>query len=175
MAAGGLTTRASACDMLLARPTDPCSCRVTLPVCYRAITQLGDTTTNYQLRPGDRIFVGRQTLIEEVLPCCSQRTCQRCCDNHCACRDPRIAELQGASFKEPVITSITTNSLGMLTDTEPSQNTDEVQRQTNEQELLRPTEQDTMSREILVEPTLSEPILDGELEFGDFLKNESKR
>ena len=34
VAAGGLSQRASACDLLLARPTDPCTCRVTLPICY---------------------------------------------------------------------------------------------------------------------------------------------
>ena len=99
MAAGGLTPRASACDALLARPTEPYSCRVTLPVCYRAITQLGDTTTNYQLKPGDRIFVGRQTFCEEFLPCCSQRTCERCCGCQQACRNPRIAERNSPNFR----------------------------------------------------------------------------
>lgn len=56
--AGGLTSRASPCDIVLVRPTNPCDCRVVLPVCYRQITQMGDTTTNYQLQPGDRIYVG---------------------------------------------------------------------------------------------------------------------
>jgi len=98
MAAGGLTSRASACDMLLARPTDPPSCRVTLPVCYRAITQLGDTTTNYQLRPGDRIFVARQSTFEELHFWRGSTTCPRCCDRQRACRDPSIATYQGAEF-----------------------------------------------------------------------------
>lgn len=98
MAAGGLTSRASACDMLLARPTNPPSCRVTLPVCYRAITQLGDTTTNYQLRPGDRIFVARQSTFEELHFWRGSTTCPRCCDRQRACRDPSIATYQGAEF-----------------------------------------------------------------------------
>ncbi len=85
MAAGGLTSRAAVCKMLLARPTDPTSCRVTLPVCYRAITQLGDTTTNYQLRPGDRIFVARQSLMDELTAWCGSKTCSRCCDRDRAC------------------------------------------------------------------------------------------
>ncbi len=55
--AGGLTSKASPCDIILVRPTAPEGCRVVLPVCYRQITQLGDVTTNYQLQPGDRIVV----------------------------------------------------------------------------------------------------------------------
>jgi protein involved in polysaccharide export with SLBB domain len=57
LAAGGLSERASHQDIILSRPTPPDSCRIVLPVCYDAIVQLGDTTTNYQLAPGDRIFV----------------------------------------------------------------------------------------------------------------------
>jgi polysaccharide export outer membrane protein len=57
LAAGGLNDRASRRDIILSRPTRPDGCRVVLPVCYSEIVQLGDTTTNYQLAPGDRIFV----------------------------------------------------------------------------------------------------------------------
>jgi protein involved in polysaccharide export with SLBB domain len=57
IAAGGLNDRASRGNIILSRPTPPGSCRVVLPVCYGEIVQLGDTTTNYQLAPGDRIFV----------------------------------------------------------------------------------------------------------------------
>ncbi len=67
LAAGGLTTAAAPCKILLARPTLSSSCRVTLPVCYREITQLGDTTTNYQIQPGDRIFVASRTWCEELM------------------------------------------------------------------------------------------------------------
>lgn len=89
--AGGLTAKASACDLLLARPTDPCSCRVTLPVCYRAITQLGDTTTNYHLQPGDRIFVARQSVCEEMLSYCrGAKSCERCCGRQVACRSSSV-------------------------------------------------------------------------------------
>lgn len=94
MEAGGLTARASGCDLLLARPSTPCSCRVTLPVCYRAITQLGDTTTNYHLHAGDRIFVARQSFKEELLAyVAGAKTCERCCASHVPCRD---AEAGGA-------------------------------------------------------------------------------
>jgi protein involved in polysaccharide export with SLBB domain len=57
LCAGGLTDSAARNRITLARPTHPHSCRMVLPVCYQEIVQLGDTTTNYQLAPGDRIFV----------------------------------------------------------------------------------------------------------------------
>jgi protein involved in polysaccharide export with SLBB domain len=57
LAAGGLNDRASRENIILSRPTPPDSCRLVLPVCYNEIVQLGDTTTNYQIAPGDRIFV----------------------------------------------------------------------------------------------------------------------
>jgi protein involved in polysaccharide export with SLBB domain len=55
--AGGVTRRASEQNAVLSRPTTPEGCRVVYPVCYTNIVQLGDTTTNYQIQPGDRIFV----------------------------------------------------------------------------------------------------------------------
>lgn len=57
LAAGGLTERASMIDMVVSRPSYPCGCRVVMPICYEQIVQLGDTTTNYQVMPGDRIFI----------------------------------------------------------------------------------------------------------------------
>jgi protein involved in polysaccharide export with SLBB domain len=57
MTAGGLNDRASRRNIILARPTLPSSCRKVLPVCYEDMVQLGDTSTNYQLSPGDRIYV----------------------------------------------------------------------------------------------------------------------
>jgi protein involved in polysaccharide export with SLBB domain len=66
VAAGGLNARASRSNIILSRPTAPDGCRVVLPVCYRQIVQLGDTTTNYQLQPGDRIYVPGQTCMEQI-------------------------------------------------------------------------------------------------------------
>jgi protein involved in polysaccharide export with SLBB domain len=63
--AGGLTDRASHDRILLSRPTPPQSGRVVLPVCYDDIVQVGDTATNYQIAPGDRIFVPSKCLFEE--------------------------------------------------------------------------------------------------------------
>lgn len=96
--AGGMTADASPCDVLLARPTHPGSCRVTLPICYRQITQLGDTSTNYQIQPGDRIYVGTKTLFESLAFWRTTTTCSRCrCQPQVACPDPSIAD-----YKNPI-------------------------------------------------------------------------
>jgi protein involved in polysaccharide export with SLBB domain len=76
--AGGLSDRASDCQIILSRPTPPNSCRIVLPVCYDRIVQLGDTTTNYQIRPGDRVFVATRTLCEAIK--FWQRDCPNCPD-----------------------------------------------------------------------------------------------
>jgi protein involved in polysaccharide export with SLBB domain len=65
IAAGGLTDSGSRQRIILSRPTLPHSCRIVLPICYREIVQLGDTSTNYQLAPGDRIFVPTRRMGEQ--------------------------------------------------------------------------------------------------------------
>jgi len=94
LAAGGLTGRASPCDLILVRPTPPPSCRVTLPICYRAITQLGDTTTNYQIQPGDRVFVATRTLCDDLAFWRARQTCDRCNKLQCPCPSPQVAAYQ---------------------------------------------------------------------------------
>ncbi len=66
LAAGGLTDRASAGSIVLVRPTRPDSCRVVLPICYREIVHVGNTSTNYQLQPGDRLVVPTRSFCEEL-------------------------------------------------------------------------------------------------------------
>jgi protein involved in polysaccharide export with SLBB domain len=66
LTAGGLTDRASRRNIILSRPTRPDGCRVVLPICYSEIVQVGDTSTNYQLLPGDRIFVATRSFREEL-------------------------------------------------------------------------------------------------------------
>lgn len=86
MKAGGLTSRASPCDIIMVRPTNPCDSRVVQRVCYRQITQLGDVSSNYQLQPGDRVVVGERTLCEELrfwkqtsaCPCCDRSRGVQC-------------------------------------------------------------------------------------------------
>jgi protein involved in polysaccharide export with SLBB domain len=67
VAAGGINDRASRKNITLSRPTKPDSCRVVLPICYREIVQLGDTTTNYQIAAGDRIYVPTRHFWEDSL------------------------------------------------------------------------------------------------------------
>src|SRR5690606_19348356 len=70
------------------------SCRVTLPSCYRARTQLGDTTTNYQLQPGDRVYVATRTLGEGLAFWRARKTCDRCNGLQCPCPEPEYADFQ---------------------------------------------------------------------------------
>lgn len=64
--AGGLSDRANDHKIILTRPQTTGEPRVILPVCYQQIVQLGDTATNYQLQPGDRIFVPSLSFWEDV-------------------------------------------------------------------------------------------------------------
>jgi protein involved in polysaccharide export with SLBB domain len=66
LAAGGLTDKASRENIILSRPSPPHSCRTVLPICYPQIVQFGDTTTNYQLTSGDRVYVPSRTLCESL-------------------------------------------------------------------------------------------------------------
>ncbi len=97
--AGGLNGTASPCDIVLSRPTGPCECRVVMPICYRQITQMGDTTTNFQIQPGDRIYVGGRSLWEELAFWKQNQTCERCCNSRCVQRDPKAAD-----YRNPICT-----------------------------------------------------------------------
>lgn len=79
IAAGGLTGKGSEQNIILSRPSPPDGCRSIYPVCYSDIVQLADTTTNYQLMPGDRIFVPGRSVFEDILPAGwrKPRTCNR--------------------------------------------------------------------------------------------------
>src|SRR5262245_3526484 len=85
LAAGGLTDRASRRNIILSRPTRPDGCRVVLPICYREIVQVGDTSTNYQLLPGDRIFVASRGFQEELFH--RKEECAPCGGPQRACPD----------------------------------------------------------------------------------------
>lgn len=88
VAAGGLTDQANQSRITYSEPTPPDSCRVVLPVCYRDIVQLGDTSTNYQLKPGDRIYVPSLTFCEQLEQTISQdanRECPPCGRSQTGC------------------------------------------------------------------------------------------
>lgn len=89
LAAGGLNDRATHRSIILTRPTPPESCRVVLPVRIRDIVELGDTTTNYQLAPGDRIFVPGKSCWED---CFGKPDCWSCQGGHIPCQPPTPIE-----------------------------------------------------------------------------------
>jgi protein involved in polysaccharide export with SLBB domain len=88
LTAGGLTDNASRDNIILARPSKPNCCRTVLPVCYRHIVQLGDTSTNYQLAPGDRIYVPCKTVCELVFGAQHSQAPCVCSSVHTPCTLP---------------------------------------------------------------------------------------
>lgn len=83
IAAGGLSDRANDHKIILTRPQYGGQPRVILPVCYQQVLQLGDVSTNYQLRPGDRIYVPSMTLAEDIkqsLRWKNEKSCPHCRD-----------------------------------------------------------------------------------------------
>ena len=85
LAAGGMTDKASPCNIILSRPTVPCGCRTVIPICYKKIVQQGDTTTNFQVMPGDRIYVATRTLCESLIPWYNSHDCPNCGRKSCPC------------------------------------------------------------------------------------------
>ncbi|MSR30979.1 MAG: polysaccharide export protein [Gemmataceae bacterium] len=89
--AGGLNDKASKRNILLARPTPPGSCKIVLPVCYNEIVQLADTSTNYQIAPGDRIFVPSRDFWKD----------KGGKDSALCCPDPALCDLSGKKGPQP--------------------------------------------------------------------------
>lgn len=99
LVAGGLTDDASRRNIILSRPTRPDDCRAILPICYNDIVQLGDTSTNYQIAPGDRIFVASKGMLEGMFK--SKSKCPPCCSPQVPCS---VAG-QGGGACQPCISS----------------------------------------------------------------------
>ncbi len=85
--AGGMTSRANRHHIIVARPTPCNSGRIVMRICYDQIVQLGDASTNYQLRPGDRVFVPSLTFREDLKQLFNSGAGERC---------PRCADCQTA-------------------------------------------------------------------------------
>lgn len=101
--AGGPTRRASEQNIVMSRPTVPEGCRFVYPVCYKNIVQLGDTTTNYQLRPGDRVFVPSKATFEDFL--------NRCRNGSGPCNSPQVPCFGGTSSCTPSVSTAVPASL----------------------------------------------------------------
>jgi protein involved in polysaccharide export with SLBB domain len=87
LAAGGVNSRADLRKITLSRPTPPESCRVVLPICYEQIVQLGDTSTNYQIHAGDRIFVPSKCFLDDVCRAVGKK-CPTCDQPQIPCTSP---------------------------------------------------------------------------------------
>ena len=59
----GLAAVSSKDRIWVSRPAPVGSCHQILPVNWRAVSECGDTATNYQLLPGDRVFVAAYPLV----------------------------------------------------------------------------------------------------------------
>lgn len=85
--AGGLGTKANHHNIIVSRPSSCGECRTVMKVCYDQIVQLGDTSTNYQLMPGDRVFVPSLTFMDDLKQSFTfqDQKCPRCagCDSGC--------------------------------------------------------------------------------------------
>ena len=93
--AGGITSGANEHKILVARPTTCNSCRIVMTVCYDQIVQLGDTTSNYQLQPGDRVFVPALTFCEDLKQSFTfnkDERCPRCANCQTGCDLPNGCE-----------------------------------------------------------------------------------
>lgn len=78
LAAGGVNNRAALKKITLSRPTPPKHCRAVMPVCYDEIVQLGDTSTNYQIQAGDRIFVPTKGFSDAMGQHAGKKDCAPC-------------------------------------------------------------------------------------------------
>jgi polysaccharide export outer membrane protein len=66
--AGGLIPTASVPNIRLVRPAPPgACCEQVLPVNLAAIVNAGDSTTNYQMLPGDRLVVYRDPIVRTTI------------------------------------------------------------------------------------------------------------
>jgi protein involved in polysaccharide export with SLBB domain len=101
LAAGGLNSNASRRGIILTRPTTPDSCRIVLPVRISDIVQLGDTTTNYQIRAGDRIFVPSRDLWDDLCKLLPWHKKEECWSKPQSACPPGAASLPAAVLASP--------------------------------------------------------------------------
>lgn len=162
LAGGGLTAAAAPCTILLARPTAAPSCRVTLPICYHEITQLGDTTTNYQLQPGDRIYVASRSWCEELRFWEGSHTCDRCQRCQAPCPDPAVASYANPITMDPASSRLPPTGSESTTAGTPgleSRSGPESRSSASELEVPQGTPQPPA-------PARLPKTIDGELDFG---------
>ena len=93
--AGGINSKANKHQIIVSRPSSCSDCRVVMKVCYDQVVQLGDASTNYQLQPGDRVFVPTLTFAEDLKKSLNGNKdvrCPRCADCDRGCSLPEGCE-----------------------------------------------------------------------------------
>ena len=103
--AGGLTANANQHQIIVARPSNCNDCRTVMQVCYDQLVQLGDTSTNYQLRPGDRVFVPTLTFAEDLkrsLKLNKNDRCPRCAKCPKGCNLPQGCSTSAQALQSQV-------------------------------------------------------------------------
>ena len=93
--AGGMTSKANRHEVIVSRPSSCSDCKVVMKICYDQIVQLGDASTNYQLMPGDRVFVPSLTFCDDVrqtLQGGSYNSCPKCVGCPTGCELPQGCE-----------------------------------------------------------------------------------
>jgi len=109
--AGGLAANADQYQIIVSRPSSCNDCRTVMQVCYDQLVQLGDTSTNYQLRPGDRVFVPTLTFAEDLkrsLKLNKDDRCPRCANCPKGCNLP-----QGCSGSPQELQAMTSSFVGL--------------------------------------------------------------
>ena len=126
LAAGGLSAQADRHNLILSRPTSPASCRAVLPICFRHIVELGDSSTNYQVMPGDRIYVPSVTFSQQLFRFFAPTYGERC---------PKCAPLQTPCYADVV--SAVKEPIGELVDSSDAQKEDPSARLARRRVLRR--------------------------------------
>jgi len=90
--AGGIGSKANHHAIIVSRPSNCGECKTVMKVCYDQIVQLGDASTNYQLMPGDRVFVPSLSFMDDLrqtLRPFGNDRCPRCAPCTKACDLPQ--------------------------------------------------------------------------------------
>jgi polysaccharide export outer membrane protein len=93
--AGGIGTKANHHAIIVSRPSSCGDCRTVMKVCYDQIVQLGDASTNYQLLPGDRVYVPSLSFMDDLkqsLNPFANDKCPRCSCDAVGCSMPQGCE-----------------------------------------------------------------------------------
>jgi hypothetical protein len=118
---------------------------------------MGNTATNYQLQPGDRVFVSSRSCLDELMFWKASRPCERCTGCNKACQYPEMLMAKPMPMVQDAM--IKPGSMGwMPSDSDPIQGTGFSER-------VHVDPRSHMSQPRPGASTTIEADVDGELEF----------